>query len=282
MKKHFVIPIIFLFNFTYSQQVDLINENFDSGVPANWTHCSTNWFSFPQWAVDSGALKEASGPYFGNVLNAIQLTAVDLTLISDPFLEFDLAMAVIDTNIRFSVWYTTDTTCNRVLDTITGSFSLDGWNLLSSYSPTTVATNNNWTPLNTDYQTISIDLMPFKNDSDIRFSLVSEYMNAWAYGVWYLDNVKIFGSSFTGVFEHSQSFSFQLFPNPFTTSTTIRSDHPISSYRIYSISGRLVREAENSSGNTITIDRGNMPSGMYFIEVLSEDSTIARQKVIIQ
>jgi len=86
----------------------------------------------------------------------------------------------------------------------------------------------------------------------------------------------------TAIKEFLQTENFSVYPNPFTTSTKIQSTHPISSYRIYSISGRLVRQEENGSGNTITIDRGSLPSGMYFVEVLSEDGILGRQKVIIQ
>jgi len=206
MKNYIVISMLFLFNFTYSQQVDLINEDFNSGIPTNWTHCSSNWGTSPVWAVDSGALKEASGWYFVATSNMFTLPAVDLTLISNPFLEFDLAMAITDTNIQLSVWWTSDTTCNKVWDTINNQWLLDSsWTLLSSYGSSTsgavniistdISINNNWKPLSTDYQTISIDLSQFANDSNIRFGLSSDYLNYGASGVWYLDNVKIFGTT---------------------------------------------------------------------------------------
>ena len=204
MKRYIVVLLLVQFKLIYSQQVNLINEDFNSGLPANWTHCSTNWGTSPVWAVDSGALKEASGWYFVATSNMFTLPAVDLTLISNPFLEFDLAMAIIDTNIQLSVWWTNDTTCNQVWDTINNQWLLDSsWTLLSSYGSSTsgaaniistdTSFNNNWTPLSTDYQTISIDLMPFTNDSNIRFSFGSDYLNYMASGVWYLDDVKVSG-----------------------------------------------------------------------------------------
>jgi len=73
-----------------------------------------------------------------------------------------------------------------------------------------------------------------------------------------------------------------VYPNPFTTSTTIQSDHQISSYRIYSINAQLVRQETDLSSNTITIERGDLPSGMYFIEVHSKEGVLASEKVIIQ
>ena len=206
MKTYYLLPILLMFNLAYSQQVDLINENFDNGIPTNWTHCSTNWGTSPVWAVDSGALKEASGWYFVATSNMFTLPAVDLTLISNPILEFDLAMAITDTNIQLSVWWTNDTTCNQIWDTINNQWLLDSsWTLISTYGsstsgasnviPVSTALNNNWTPLSTDYQTISIDLTQFANESNIRFSFGSDYLNYGASGVWSLDNIKIFGTA---------------------------------------------------------------------------------------
>ena len=203
MRKYMVILLLLQFKLIYSQQVNLINEDFNSGLPDNWTHCSTNWGSSPVWAVDSGALKEASGWYFVATSNLIKLPPVDLTLISNPFLEFELAMAITDTNIQLSVWWTTDTTCNTTWDTINNQWLFDSaWNLISSYGSSTsgaantistdTSVNNNWTSLSTDYQTISIDLSQFANDSNIRFSLGADYLNWMASGVWYVDNVRIF------------------------------------------------------------------------------------------
>ena len=56
-----MVPMFLLINFTYSQQDDLINETFGNGIPADWTHYSTNWDVYPQCAVFfSAALKETS------------------------------------------------------------------------------------------------------------------------------------------------------------------------------------------------------------------------------
>jgi len=76
--------------------------------------------------------------------------------------------------------------------------------------------------------------------------------------------------------------NLKIYPNPFSTSTTIQTDHLISSYRIYNISGRLVSEERNLSGRSVTVKRGGLRSGMYFIEVLSDDGVLGREKVIIQ
>jgi len=77
-------------------------------------------------------------------------------------------------------------------------------------------------------------------------------------------------------------FGISIYPNPLTSFATIEATEPLSSLRIYTISGRMAREERNLSSNTITMDRGNLPSGMYFIEVISGNGILARKKVIIQ
>ncbi len=253
--------MLLLFNVAYAQQVDLINENFDDGLPSSWTHYSTNWGSFPQWVEDSGAMKEASGPYFGPVTNWVQLPGVDFTSVNAPFLELDLAIAESDTNIQFSVLYTTDSV----------------WHVLSTYGSATsgasnvilVATSNdnNWIPESTDYQTITVDLSPFQDESNIRFSFGSDYMNYFASGVWYIDNVRIFGESGTSVFEHTENPAFQLYPNPSYGLVNFSSNKEVkdATLKITDVTGILVLEKTIDS-NTEEIDLSSYPSGIYFVQ----------------
>ena len=270
-----MVPMLLLFNFNYSQQDDLINETFDDGIPADWTHYSTNWGDYPQWVVFSETIKEASGPYFGPVSNWIQLPTVDLTETTEPVLTFDLAMAVVDTTIRFSVWYTTNSVWNPL--TTYGAFNSNASNIIDVES----ADDNNWTPLSSDYQTISIDLSPFSDESNIRFSLCSDYVNSWSYGVWYIDNVRLFDNTETGILNHPEHASFQLFPNP--TNSVV---HLIPSgkskdalWKITDSKGNVILD-KSSNSNVMPLDVSNYSSGIYLVQCISEENTIIKQLII--
>lgn len=76
-------------------------------------------------------------------------------------------------------------------------------------------------------------------------------------------------------------FEIEIYPNPFSATATIHSDSPISSYRIFGINGQLVRQKEGLTAKSAQIERGNLPNGMYFIEVAFRQGIIAHQKVII-
>lgn len=80
------------------------------------------------------------------------------------------------------------------------------------------------------------------------------------------DNKKITSSinnvSFPGL--------LSIFPNPVIDKATIKFNNPGNDryqYSIRDLTGKLVRFQDNLTGNTIELYRGNLKSGLYFIEV---------------
>ncbi|MEN8230099.1 MAG: T9SS type A sorting domain-containing protein, partial [Bacteroidota bacterium] len=74
---------------------------------------------------------------------------------------------------------------------------------------------------------------------------------------------------------------FMVAPNPFTDYTIVRFSEPVSSISIdlSDRNGRIVRTIDNVSGISVTIQRGNLPGGVYFIRVHTDEPGV--QKVII-
>lgn len=280
--KYYII-LIFLFACRFSKaQADLLNENFDAGLPSGWSHCSGNWEATPQWAIDSGALRESSGPYFGGVLNGIQLPPVDLTAITDPYLGFDLALAVIDTNVQFSVWFTTDSVCSPVWDTINNRYILDGWQLLSTHDTTAVAANSSWRPATADYDSISINLSSVSNAAAIHFCLVSDYMNVSADGVWFVDNVRIYSNTGTRISESAETSSFQIFPNPADRMVRFVPVRQIknATLRITDITGRTVFQ-QSPVSSIVDIDVSEYNPGIYLFHCIRHESADVERFLVI-
>ena len=48
------------------------------------------------------------------------------------------------------------------------------------------------------------------------------------------------------------------------------------------MTGCLLIEETDLSGNTIKFERATLPSGVYLMEVSFEDGAIGRQKIVIQ
>jgi len=288
IKKQLSVLLLFQF-FLVNSQINLLDESFDDGIPAGWTHCSSNWGESPQWLAEYGALKEVSGPYFGPVSNLIILPEIDITSISDPTLEFDLAMAVGDTNVVLSIWWTVDSTCAFYYSN--NQWTIDSsWNSFSSYGSvnsgskhiilTDTFVNNSWTPLNNSFQTISLDLSEFKNQPGIKFAFNFEYLNYMASGACVIDNVKIFGNSITHIHHPSELSSFFLYPNPASglVNFTKKSDFKTGTLRITNLTGKTLLEKLIDS-KTDNIDISTYKPGTYLVYLTSFDNAISVQKL---
>ena len=77
--------------------------------------------------------------------------------------------------------------------------------------------------------------------------------------------------------------SFKVFPNPFSTQTTLQTDILLhnATFTVYNCFGQTVKEITNISGNTATFYRDNLPSGLYFIRLTQDNKQIETKKLII-
>lgn len=77
--------------------------------------------------------------------------------------------------------------------------------------------------------------------------------------------------------------NIQLFPNPFVTELSIRSNIAFTalSIKVYNSVGQMVQEVQNQSGHTINLQRGDLSKGLYFIQLFEEGRLVNSTKVII-
>jgi len=99
--------------------------------------------------------------------------------------------------------------------------------------------------------------------------------------------VKVIGlcPSTNGVNELSEQLSVSVFPNPFSFQTTFTSDVELgnTSLKIYDVSGKeVMRSAIPSGTKNFIIHRGNLLSGLYFYQIISETKIIASGKLIVE
>ena len=89
---------------------------------------------------------------------------------------------------------------------------------------------------------------------------------------------------FTGIINSNfYPNSFKVFPNPFSTQTTLQTDILLhnATFTVYNCLGQTVKEITNISGNTATFYRDNLPSGLYFIRLTQDNKQIETKKLII-
>ena len=81
----------------------------------------------------------------------------------------------------------------------------------------------------------------------------------------------------------NQPSVISVYPNPFSTLTTFQSNNLFknATLTVYNLYGQQVKQINNLSGQTITLHRDNLPSGLYFIYLTEDNTIIASNKIII-
>lgn len=74
----------------------------------------------------------------------------------------------------------------------------------------------------------------------------------------------------------------QYAPNPFTTelSITAQAGFKNATLKVFNSIGQLVKEITNVNGNTITVSRENLNSGIYFAQITENGKITATRKII--
>lgn len=83
---------------------------------------------------------------------------------------------------------------------------------------------------------------------------------------------------------NSSNFHIKVFPNPFTSSTHIELGKisPNLSLVVENVFGQKVKQLEPFSGQTITLTRDNLPSGLYFLRLITQEGKVmAAEKLLI-
>jgi hypothetical protein len=85
------------------------------------------------------------------------------------------------------------------------------------------------------------------------------------------------------ILEVVNNISFNIYPNPFTSETTLYSTDDLQNATliIYSYSGQEIKQINNISGQSYVLNCANLPSGLYFIRLLQDSKLIATDKIVI-
>jgi hypothetical protein len=97
------------------------------------------------------------------------------------------------------------------------------------------------------------------------------------------DTSNVINAVLTGLSTIENKYSFTIYPNPFTSRTTLRTDIFLNNatLSVYNCFGQVVTKIENISGQTVTLFRDNLPSGLYFIRMTERNKIIVADKLVI-
>jgi len=89
--------------------------------------------------------------------------------------------------------------------------------------------------------------------------------------------------STTSIAELNYVLNINLFPNPFSFETIIQTNEKLNNatLTIYNSLGQMVKQIKSIREQTITLQRDNLTSGIYFIQLTQDNKTLATDKLII-
>ncbi len=219
------------------------------------------------------------GNYSNNATSYLYTGCYDLTRVTSPFLQFEMAFEI---EADYDVLYMEYSTDNGTSWNILGSAADTDW-----YNSSTQRNNScrlcrgaQWTGFDTTIQTYRQSLASFVGESSIVFRFAFESDQNLNFDGAVIDNLVV-----TGILSTPQAQSLdalRIYPNPsaaifnleLATATSI-------DYVVYSASGQQVLSQENLTGREHQINLDGLASGVYFLQVSSEDGSVTR-KLLLQ
>jgi len=84
--------------------------------------------------------------------------------------------------------------------------------------------------------------------------------------------------------EHKNKSVINIYPNPFSSETTVQANIPMknATLTVHNDLGQQIMQLKNIYGNTVSLSRGGLPSGLYFIRLTEDNKILATKKIIVQ
>ncbi len=134
--------------------------------------------------------------------------------------------------------------------------------------------------------------MQFEQYSADPTLVVNGFSNLTQYSGNSTDSITIYPFSFTQInptlvlTSPSNNYvnnQFVVSPNPFSETTLIQStiDMQNANLIIYNTLGEVVKQIDGISGKTVTINRGNLAGGIYFMKLSQDNKVIANKKLMV-
>ncbi len=87
----------------------------------------------------------------------------------------------------------------------------------------------------------------------------------------------------SGISLLNPTMNTSIYPNPFTNSTTVSfgNEHKNTTIKVTDILGKEIK-SQTFSGKQLVLEKGEMLSGVYFVQIIDNNNNILNKKIIIQ
>jgi hypothetical protein len=240
----------------------------------------------PQWSTTTAAATTGTSsmkldnfsPTTGDVDEFIT-PGIDMSTITNQTMTFQLAHAQRSATDNDALIVYTSTNCGAAW---TQRYSKPG-----SALTTAGVVGSAFTPTASQWRLETVNIANVTGQPDVRFKF--KFTSAGAGNNIYIDDINITGTSNGVAEEFINSFNLNVYPNPFTESTTI-SFNILDKYNVaigvYDIVGKeviaLTKPSELGAGSySLPLNRGVLKAGIYFVK-MNVDGYSVMKKMIVQ
>ncbi len=279
-----------IFNIFSAASTSPLKQDFQLSAfpPAGWVVSNPDqgktWERSPQAGGFGKSSASAKINFNGSPANQVDEMIsqnYDLTgLSTNKKLQFDVAYAQASTSNTDKISVLVSTDCGT---TWTSIYEKSGADLVTS---TTIESSNFFYPDKTEWRKEIIDLTPYIGQANVLFSFRAE---SGGYGNnGFIDNIVVDTVSLVGITNISKGANnVNVYPNPFTTSTKIsfsldRTEKV--TLNVYNALGALVSTVDgglmNAGEGSIEFNAGDLPTGIYSVNLVAGNSTITKRVVL--
>lgn len=276
MKPFIITLLILLFFSSLKGQIQILNTNFDNGVPLGWTQQPAG-----SWTL-SNSFNTPGNCMLTELINSNTSTVslispgFDLTAVNNLTVSFKVAITKNNfMNPEFTLGYTTGSATQTLATwaewfSSTATYTIEG---SQDYQYPLDAENVHWQQCTHTISAI--------NAPNASFVFRADIIN----GGWVLvDSIVIAGiptnTLGTGIFQNEGKDVMKLFPNPAPAKVTI-AGISVKTIQLYDVTGKEIATTFLKTGiETAEVDLSRIPQGIYFIEVRDEKDQFFRKKMV--
>ncbi|MAE09402.1 MAG: hypothetical protein CL661_11925 [Bacteroidetes bacterium] len=188
-------------------------------------------------------------------------------------------------DITFNVDMTTADPFDPALEQVFIAGSLaNGWAEPGTLSPYMMTSE--------DDITFTVTLLLYPGDYMFKYFIVPNGGHSWDGGEWAGDPNRevtvdtmaaviddVWGDISAGIFTEKNPFTYNLYPNPVTTSLNLYNISDVTKIEVYDITGKLVRTVQLDSAQEVSIDVADLNVGVYIVNVYN-DSGVQTAKFV--
>lgn len=243
-------------------QTDLINEDFQSGIPVNYT-LVTNDGNTPDAAVSefTSAWITTADPDDNSNMVAASTSYFDPAGTADRWMitpQLDLGAYG-----NYVTWKARSQDASFPDDYLVLISTTD--NSLASFTDTLADIANEWATWTE--RTYNLSEEGYDNQS-IYLAFVLRTYDGFKL---YVDSLHVWKEDPVGVSELTTE-SVLVYPNPFETSFQVQSERPVQQITVRAMNGVIVRKQTES-----TVSMGDLPSGIYFAEIQTAQGVLIKK-----